>query len=299
MHFTGNVFRPPFEDGTPLLQVTTGCTYNRCSFCRLYHQVPFSLSPFEQIQEDLEELRKLHPFAVRIFLESGDAFALDCEHLLRISDAIHHALSEICTITMYASIANIAKKSDTDLLLLRANDINELNIGLESGYDPALSRLNKNYTAKEALHQLMRLKAAGISFSTNVILGAGGAGMGEASATATAALLNQADPYLVFTEVLRPEPDTALFTAIEAGTFYEATVEEDFREEALLLEHLQLSNSVFFGVHISNVVRMLGYLPGEKQELLHQLRAKKASISDFLLHQPPHRGPNGGIIYGL
>ena len=57
MHFTGTIWRPPYEAESLLLEVTAGCTHHKCKFCTLYHDLPFRfrLSPLRDIEADLQE----------------------------------------------------------------------------------------------------------------------------------------------------------------------------------------------------------------------------------------------------
>ena len=41
MHYTGTIWRPPYEAYSALVQVTAGCTHHKCKFCTLYEDVPF------------------------------------------------------------------------------------------------------------------------------------------------------------------------------------------------------------------------------------------------------------------
>ena len=115
MKYTGQVYRPPFEARSLLLQVTRGCSHNSCSFCTMYRDVPFGIESFEQIGEDLKEARELFPAARRVFLENGDAFCLSAERLARIAEMVHEYLPLTEIITMYASVLNIRDKTDAEL----------------------------------------------------------------------------------------------------------------------------------------------------------------------------------------
>ncbi len=57
MKYTGPVYRPPFEEGSPLLQATVGCSHNRCAFCSMYRDVSFQVEDMEQIERDLRKTR--------------------------------------------------------------------------------------------------------------------------------------------------------------------------------------------------------------------------------------------------
>ena len=143
MHYTGTIYRPPFEARSLLLQVTTGCSHNRCSFCTMYRDEQFGVEPLEQVEADLQEAREYVPNVTRVFLENGDPFALSADRLEEIAVMVHAYLPKVETIAMYASIKNVIGKTDEDLKRLRILGINELNIGVESGLDDALSYMNK------------------------------------------------------------------------------------------------------------------------------------------------------------
>lgn len=266
------IYRPPFEAETLLLEVTEGCTWNKCTFCSMYKQQPFRVLPEEEIREQLEEMRQLFPDADRIFLENGDAWALSTDRLLRLSALIREYLPDIRVITGYASIRNIEKKTDEELRRLAEEGITEPNIGLESGLDEALEILGKGYTAAEAEAQLLRMKEAGLAFSVNVILGSAGADLRMENAEATAKLINHTEPCLVFKEIPHLEPSSILYGMRERGEFSECTPLEYLEEEERLLREIDVPDCIYFGVHMSNIVRLLGKLPEDKAALLAKIR---------------------------
>ena len=197
MNLTGIVYRPPYEANSFLLQVTKGCSHNRCTFCSMYPGVPFAVCPMEEVEADLEEGARYCPDVTRVFLEHGDAFVLSSDRLLAIAEAVHRKLPKVETIAMYASIQNIRTKTDAELRELRACGIHGLDIGVESGLDAALTYMNKGHTAKEAREQLLRLTEAGMDYSFNAILGCGGAELWQENADATADLINAVQPRLL------------------------------------------------------------------------------------------------------
>ena len=143
MNYTGNIYRPPFESNSLLLQVTVGCSHNRCAFCTMYRDVPFQVEPLDQISADLDEAQRYWPNVTRVFLENGDPFVLSADRLKAIAELIHQELPKVDTIAMYASIQNIKSKTDAELSELRSIGINGLNIGVESGLDVALKRMRE------------------------------------------------------------------------------------------------------------------------------------------------------------
>ena len=289
------MFRPPFEAASLLLEVTHGCSHNACAFCTMYRGVPFQLEPMERVEECVRTAAVRRPGVKRVFLEHGDAFALSAERLIRIAELIHAYLPRVEMIAMYASIKNIASKSDDDLERLREAGIGDLNVGVESGLDEALRWMNKGYTAAQARHELLRLKRAGIPWGANVILGAAGPALRSENAIATAELLSATRPNLIFTGTLHADPGCPLYEAIKSGAFAESTFGEYFDEEETLIERLELDDCVFFGLHPSNVVTMEGCLPRDKDRLLAELRDEREYLRDRL-DRCPVRAAEGAIM---
>lgn len=300
MKYTGTIYRPPFEARSLLLQVTSGCSHNQCSFCSMYQEVPFQIETLEQIETDLKEARSNHPYVQRIFLVNGDPFALSAGKLKTIAQKINEILPEVETIAMYASVHNIANKSDEELKELRALKINDLNIGVESGLAEVLECFNKGFTVDEAKGQLRRLQNAGIDYSVNIILGGAGRGKGCQHALANSQLLNEVNPRLIFVGGLHLEPGTKLAEYVRSGTFRESTLRETIEEEAALLRLLDLKDTIFFGLHPSNAVPVYGRLPEDKEDLLAALQDGLAAISnDYLDSAHLKKGPEGNLSLRL
>lgn len=289
MKYTGTTYRPPFEAGSLLLQVTSGCSHNKCSFCYMYKDVPFSVEPIEQVKKDLAEAREYYPDTRRVFLENGDPFSLSARILIEIGQAIHEYLPKVENISMYASIRNIKGKSDEELAQLRELGFNQFNIGVESGLDEALKLMNKGYNAKEAFYELSRLRNARIDYAANVILGSAGPKLLRENAIATARLLNETTPYLVFTTTLHAEPVSPIYEDMKSGKFIESTIGEYIDEEEILLQNIELRDTLFFGLHPSNVLRLYGRLPDDKDALLREIKAQKIKLEDKLDSKPIRR----------
>jgi radical SAM superfamily enzyme YgiQ (UPF0313 family) len=268
MQYEGTTYRPPPEADTPLLQVTVGCAHNRCTFCDMYRDVTFRRIPMDQIEADLNELRGIFPKSERIFLVNGDAFVLKTSALKEIAEKVDRIFPECRTISMYASIRNIKAKSDHELVELRNLGINDLYVGVESGWDEVLDHINKGHTVAEAKHQLDRLNRAGIHHIANLMLGVAGIGNGLENARLTADFLNQTRPSLIWVGTLAIFEGTALHTDMKQGTFIPATELEILEEEKALIDAIELENVRFYGVHPTNSVRVSGWLPQDKLKMV-------------------------------
>ena len=295
MHYTGLTFRPPYEAYSLLLQVTRGCSHNACTFCSMYRTEAFSVSPAEEIVDDLVEAARDYSYVQRVFLVNGDAFCLSAEELATIADMIHEALPHVESIGCYARIPNVTAKTTDELALLAAKGYSNINIGVESGLDDVLAFMNKGYTVDEARRQFARLHEAGLSFNINIINAAAGPARIAEHAAANAALTNEAQPTLVFVSPLHVDPGTPLERLLAEGRFEECTLGQYLDEEIAYLEGLELDDCVFFGLHVSNPVPVQGSLPRDKDALLAALREGRDRIPAHVLASHPSKGSEGRI----
>lgn len=275
MQFEGTTYRPPVEADTMLLQVTVGCAHNKCTYCNMYRDVKFRVVEIDQIEQDLQEARHIYRKAERIFLVNGDAFVLPAKRLEEIAHKIHHYFPECRTITMYASINNIKHKSDRDLDLLKKLGINDLYVGVESGWDKVLRHINKGNTVTEAREHLLRLNDRGIRHMALLMLGIAGAGNCRENAIYTANFLNETKPRLIWAGTLAVFENTELFRAIEEGDFTHPTELEILEEEQELIRNINLENVPFYGIHPTNTVPIRGIIPQDKQRMI-------ATIENFI-----------------
>ena len=295
MHYDGMTFRPPYEAYSLLLQVTRGCSHNACTFCSMYRTTPFSVSPLEEIVEDLAEAARDYTYAQRVFLVNGDAFCLSATELANIADMIHEALPYVESIGCYARIPNVAAKTDEELAMLAAKGYADINIGVESALDDVLSFMNKGYDVACAREQFARLHKAGLSFNLNIINAAAGPERIAEHAAANAALVNEAKPTLIFVSPLHVDPGTPLERLLGEGRFEECTLGQYLEEEIAFLEGLTLDGCVFFGLHVSNPVPVQGLLSRDKDAMLARLRAGMARIPQEVLDSHPTKGAEGRL----
>lgn len=270
MHYTGQVYRHPIEAHTPLLEVTAGCSHNKCSFCTMYRETPFGLSPLEHVREDLEELKSWNHPIKRIFLVNGEPFILPTNKLVAIAELIREYFPDIETITCYASIKSLKHKSVEELKKLKALGYDELHIGLESAYDPAIEQMQKGFTSKEAYEYIGKLVEAGMKWDSIIMTGVAGKGKGNIHIEETAKLLNKYPPYLVSLMTTSVSEGTPLEAMRDSGEFIECTEGEKIEEEKYLLSLLDFEDAYFFGAHNYNLVPINGPI-SQKEEIIRRL----------------------------
>lgn len=266
MHYTGNVIRPPHEARNVLLQVTVGCSYNRCTFCNIY-DTPFRVSPMAEVEADLAEVRQHLPNCPRVFLLNGDAFVLSAAKLRELALKIRDYLPNCRIISAYAGIGNIKDKSVEELKDLRGLGVTKLTIGVESGDDEVLARVRKGYTAADIARQCGKLDEAGMQYSIIYLAALAGAGAGEKNAVESAKAFNRINPTHIGATSLTLLPGSELHADAEAGRFVESGELERARELRELVRGLNIKT--FFATnHVSNAVPVKGHLPEAKEEMV-------------------------------
>ena len=275
MHYTGTIWRPPYEADSLLLEATAGCTHHRCKFCTLYDNLPFPfrMSPLPDVEADLLEAqmilrrRRDHPQVSRVFLTGANPFALSFSRLVRIGELVRQYFPECRTIGCFARVTDVALKTDAELKELKRLGYNGITIGAETGDDEALAFMDKGYTSRDIIGETARLDAAGITYCYTILTGIAGAGKGEESAAKTAAVFNQTRPALIGSSMLTVFPSSRLFREIQAGRWREAGELEKLRELRGLAAGLTIP-TYFATLGASNAVFAEGMLPQRRGAIL-------------------------------
>lgn len=271
LHYSGAVYRPPSEAHSLIIQVTVGCSHNKCAFCNMYKTKQFAIMPEEQVLSDLRWAREQYAHVERFFLADGDALILPTERLLGILRTIRELFPECRRISTYASPKSILKKMPEELAALRAAGLEFAYLGLESGNDALLKKINKGVTAAQQIEAGQKLKSAGFTLSVTAINGlAGSNGDWQAHAKDTAAALNAMRPDFIALLTLRIYTGTPMAEWIERGELVMPTPMELIRESKLFLEHIDCPGAVFRSNHASNYLALAGTLNEDRARLIRQ-----------------------------
>lgn len=303
MHYTGTIWRPPYEASSLLLEVTAGCTHHKCKFCTLYSELPFNfrMSPLEDIESDLQEaqLWSTDPIAMlsarlqglpkpgriqRAFLVGANPFVLKYDRLMAIADLTQKYIPSIKTIGCFARITDITSKSDEELTFLHRAGYDGLTIGIETGDDEALRFMDKGYTAADIVEQCSRLDHAGIHYSFFYLVGISGAGRGEIGAKATADVCNQLHPSLIGANMLTIYSDSKLYQEMRRGNWEEEGEIEKYKEIGVLLQNLEIPTQ-FAALGASNAFQFQGALPKDKDALAMTLKKIIESVKESDLRE--------------
>jgi len=285
MHFTGQVWRPPFEANSALLQVTSGCMHNKCKFCSLYNGTPFRMSPLVEIEMDLVELKNPFLTAKRVFLTGANPIGLSFNKLQTIGQKINSFLPHVESIGGFARISDIKNKTQDELNALHSIGYNYISIGTESGDDVTLAYMNKGYTASDIVEQLNRLDNAGIKYHLTYMNGLAGSGSSERHALESAGVFNQSNPQSINIVGLTIFPETELHKEVYAGTYTPASETEKLYELKSFIKNLDITTTINANT-VSNTAPFVAELPKDKNDVLQALqeiidRFDEASLSNY------------------
>jgi radical SAM superfamily enzyme YgiQ (UPF0313 family) len=270
MQYIEPLYRPPSEARSLILQVTNGCSWNRCTFCEMYTQPQksFHLKPQADIERDLTEIAASGASVRRIFLADGDAMTLSFRRLTLIMDSINKILPGVQRVASYCLPRNLKNKSVDELARLRELGLSLFYVGCESGDDLILDRVSKGETLESSLAALKKIKAAGARSSVMILNGMGGKRYSEQHAVNSARLMNAAQPEYLSTLVVSFPLGADRYQSGFNGEFEPLNQLELFEEMRCLLDHLELDSTIFRSDHASNYLILKGTLSKDKQKLL-------------------------------
>lgn len=272
MHFTGRTWRPPYEANSVIIQAASGCAYNKCTFCNLYKNERFRMSPMEEFEADLAEIKAYQPHARRIFWTGANPFAMSYENLKLRALTVRDYLIKCQTIAMFASIRDIKNKEVWQLKKLKAMGINGLSIGVESGDDETLALANKGYTSSDILEQCRKLDEANMEYYFVYMTGLAGKGAGYRNAVRSAALFSQLNPYFISVDSLTLFHGTELYEMAQKGAFVPAGEKERIEELQVFANNLNIRTHLFANT-VSNFVPVTAYLPYDREKLTNTLQS--------------------------
>ena len=251
MRYKGKVYRPPSEAYSLIVQVTYGCSHNGCAFCDMYDDKHFAIRPMEEVREDFEMARRVYKKVERVFLADGDALMRKTEELSQILGLIYGLFPECQRVTCYASPTSLQIKSEEDLRLLRSQGLTMVYMGLESGCDEVLRRMNKGHTAAAIVAAGQKARRCGLALSVTAISGLGSRELMREHAIGTAEAFS----------AMKPEYIGLLTLMVDI-----------LRETELLLQHIDSEGSVFRMNHASNYLTLKGTLNQDRDAMLERVR---------------------------
>ena len=287
MEYLGDIIRPPSEAFSIILQATTGCSHNRCTFCGAYRDKPFAIKSMTKIEQDLDFAAAWCGRQQTLFLADGDALALPRTQMETLLGLIRQKLPWVRRVSTYATCQNLGALSDEALRSYREMGLGRLYLGLESGHDPTLKAVAKGADSAQMIEAGQRARAAGLFVSVTCLLGIAGPDQSLAHAAATAETLNRMQPHQIAVLTLMVLPGTPLSRQMANGRFRLPDQGQLFLELRALVAGLGPHRAQFHANHASNYFVLEGRLPRDRQRLLATIDQALAGLVP--LKPEPHR----------
>jgi radical SAM superfamily enzyme YgiQ (UPF0313 family) len=270
--YEGMIYRPPSEAESLILQVTVGCSYNRCTFCSAYQGKSFRIKSLEEVNEDIDAVSSYGARIPRVFLADGDALIIPQKGLIQILQYLKMKLKGLERVGIYANARDILKKEVEELKELKDLGVGIIYLGLESGNPEVLKRIKKNATTDLMIRAAKRVKESGIVLSVTVLLGIGGVELSQAHAEDTGKVLSEMDPDFVGALSLIVVPGTPIEKEIRTGKLVLPTPFGLIQELETMITNCQFTRCFFASNHASNYLPLRIRMPEEKEEALRRIR---------------------------
>ncbi|HPU01911.1 MAG: radical SAM protein [Firmicutes bacterium] len=289
LKYEGDIYRPPSEAKSLILQATVGCSHNRCTFCAMYKAKKYRERELEELKEEIDAAGRLWPQTRRVFLADGNALAMATEKLRAILQHLMATFPSLERVALYANPRDLLEKEVAELAELRRLKLGMIYLGVESGSRSVLQAVKKGATPEEIARGAARVKKAGIPLSVTVINGLAGLEGTEEHARESARLLNEIDPEYLGLLSLMIIPGTSLYREVMAGRFTPLGPWDMIKEIRLMVEQLSLSNCVFRANHASNYLPLKAILSRDRAPLLALLDELLKSKTEGILRSEHHR----------
>lgn len=272
--YVGDVYRPPSEAYSLIVQATIGCTHNKCSFCKMFKEKRFQTRPTEDIIADFAWARKRYRSVPRIFLADANALCLKTDKLMPILTYIEETFPECERVTIYGRASDILRKTEDELRMLREHGLTMVYIGAESGSDKVLEMCHKGETRQQLIDAVKRIEKVGIKASVTFISGLAGRDGWEDHAIQTGTMITEMNASYVSLLTLLVDPQAPMYDDIQSGRLKLLTPQEVLAETHLMLENANPEKTcIFRSNHASNYLSLKGDLPQDRDRFLAQIEA--------------------------
>lgn len=271
------LYRPPSEARSLIIQVTEGCSHNKCRFCYMYKCKQFRLKSKEEIMEHVKELKSYYRDAERIFLADGNVLCLKTEKILELLDYIKKEFPNVKRISSYSGPLDLLRKTEEELTTIHEAGLELLYMGVESGSDNVLSFMEKGVNQTEMTLAGQKAIKAGFKLSCMIISGLGGKELMQEHAVESAKVISAINPHYFSLLRLVVEEESELADDIRQGKFHLLTPLEVLDENIIMLENMELEDCIFRANHVSNHVNQAGILNKDKEELVKRLKKLRES----------------------
>ena len=268
------MYTPMPEMHNVMVPVTSGCSYQKCLYCDLNFRQKFHVFKLAEIEDYLRKEKikydNMRRSPKKFTLLEGNPLCVKASYLENVFAMIHKYF-EVEYISMFARASDVLRKTDEELLRLKAMGMDRLCLGLESGSDEVLSFHKNGHSVSDSIRACKKLERLGISYSVYIMLGLGGKELTMAHRKGTAKLLNKIRPFeivFVTTVIFKRAP---LKDLVRAKEFTRLPIKDVLAEEIYILESLE-NSTVIKATHKTNPLPLLAKFPEGKEDMLRKLK---------------------------
>lgn len=276
------MYTPMPEMHNVMVPVTSGCSYQKCLYCDLNFRQKFHIFKLAEIEDYLRKEKikyaNMRRSPKKFTLLEGNPLCVKASFLENVFAMIHKYF-EVEYISMFARATDVLRKTDEELLRLKAMGMDRLCLGLESGSDEVLIFHKKGHSVSDSIRACKRLERLGISYSVYIMLGLGGKEMTLTHRKGTAKLLNEIKPFeivFVTTVIFKRAP---LKDLVRAKEFTRLPIKDVLAEEIYILQNLE-NSTVIKATHKTNPLPLLAKFPEGKEDMLRKLKEYRDNNSE-------------------
>lgn len=279
--YSAPLFRPPSEAKSLIIQITEGCSHNKCTFCAMYKKKQFRLKSEDELNKHINLLKQYYSASERIFLADGNVLCLETKRIINLLKLIKHEFPKVKRISSYSGPLDLIRKSHEELELINKEGLELLYMGVESGSDKVLSMIKKGVNQQQMIEAGQKAIKSGFKISCMIISGLGGTELIEEHAVDSARVISEINPHYLSLLRLVVEEETELAEDLRKERFHLLTSSQVLDENIIMLENMLLKNCIFRANHISNYVKLAGILNEDKEVLIKYLKNLRDS-DDFV-----------------
>lgn len=266
------LFRPPSEAYSLIFQVTLGCSWNKCAFCKMYSTKQFRVRKEDEVIAEIRDAGKHYQDIRKIFLADGNAMALSTGKLKRILEAIKQHFPNVSRVSSYALPRDIMAKTPDELKQLYDAGLQLLYVGIESGDDEVLRMINKCETFNSTVDGLLKAQEAGMKLSVMIVNGLAGKKYTQQHAENSALILNKIQPFYFSVLALMLPQGVQEYKQKFMGEYIPMNEKELLKELEILLQNTQLERTIFRSDHVSNFLVLKGTLSRDRNKFIQQIQ---------------------------
>lgn len=273
--YSSPLYRPPSEAKSLIVQITEGCSHNKCRFCYMYKSKQFRVKSENEIYDHINNLKLYQKNPKRVFLADGNVLCLRTELIIDILKTIKKEFPTVERISSYSGPMDLIKKSEEELNSIRREGLELIYMGVESGSDKVLNFMKKGVSKQQMIEAGRKAINSGFKLSCMIISGLGGVDNIKEHAIESAEVISLIDPQYFSLLRLVVDENSLLYSDVQEKKFILPSPSQILDENILMIENLNLSNCIFRANHISNYINLAGTLNEDKEYILENLKKMK------------------------